>query len=317
LKKKLLFTHLCNKREREKEALVFGNKQRAEVTFMSRSLGGENMEMELKHAGFEGPAVLIPRVGLGVYMAPPKDAYEATLAALKIGYRHIDTAALYGNEKGVGQAVRESGIPRQEVFITTKLWNSDHGYDKTLRAFNRSLAELGFDYVDLYLVHSPMAVGKRIDTWKAMEQILKSGKARAIGVSNYGVHHLKELFANCEIRPSVNQIELTPFNTRKALVKFCEDENIVLESYSPLTRGERLKHKTLVQTAQKYNKSTAQLLIRWCLQKNFVTLPKSVTPSRIAENFQVFDFSITPEDMAKLDSLDEEWVAGWDPTKAS
>jgi len=288
--------------------------ERARV-FMSAVGTEKEMETELKHAGFEGPPVQIPKLGLGVYMAAPRDAYQATLAALKTGYRHVDTAAVYGNERDVGQAVRDSHIPRQEVFITTKLWNSDQGYDNTLRAFNRSLAALGFDYVDLYLVHSPMAVDKRLHTWKAMEEILKSGRARAIGVSNYGVHHLKELFANCEIRPSINQVELTPFNARKELVKFCEEENIVLEAYSPLTRGKRLNDKTLVQMAQKYHKSTAQLLIRWSLQRNFVTLPKSVTPTRILENSQVFDFSISPEDMTKLDGLDEGWVSGWDPTK--
>lgn len=278
------------------------------------ALAGGSMSLELVHKGFDGPPVAIPKLGLGVYQVPPRDALQATAQALKYGYRHIDSAALYRNEKAVGQAVRESGIPREEVFVTTKVWNSDQGYQNTLRAFDRSLNELGLGYVDLYLVHSPLPTQKRLDTWKAMEEILRSGKAKAIGVSNYGVHHLKELFANCKIRPSVNQIQLHPFGTHTELVKFCEKEGIVVEAYSPLTQGMRLKDRTLNQIAKEHNRSPAQILIRWCLQKNFVVLPKSVTPSRILENSQVFDFNISETNMAKLDSLDEGWYCGWDPT---
>ncbi|KAI5084020.1 hypothetical protein GOP47_0000189 [Adiantum capillus-veneris] len=214
-------------------------------------------------------------------------------------------------------AIRASKIPREEIFITTKLWNSDHGYTRTLQACDQSLKELGVDYVDLYLVHSPLSSPqKRLDTWRAMENILKSGKARSIGVSNYGVHHLKELFSNCEVHPSINQVELHPFNLRKELVDFCHKENIVMEAYSPLTRGERLNEPELVQIAKKHGKSTAQILIRWCLQKNFVTIPKSVKPARILENSQVFYFELSASETAKLDSLDEGFVVAWDPTKS-
>lgn len=273
--------------------------------------------LELVNVGHEGPSVNIPIVGLGVYLMPSDAAFNAVSYALQHGYRHIDTAHLYRNEQAVGNAIRASKIPREEIFITTKLWNSDHGYASTLRACDKSLKELGVDYVDLYLVHSPLSPPqKRLDTWRAMEKILKSGKARSIGVSNYGVHHLKELFSNCEIHPSINQLELHPFNLRKELVDFCHKENIVVEAYSPLTRGHRLNDPALVKIAEKHGKTTAQILIRWCVQKNFVTIPKSVKPARIHENSQVFDFELSDSDMAKLDSLDEGFVVGWDPTKS-
>ncbi|MCO5591311.1 hypothetical protein L7F22_045292 [Adiantum nelumboides] len=282
--------------------------------------------LELVNVGHEGPSVTIPILGLGVYLMPPDAAFKAVSYALQQGYRHIDTAHLYQNEQAVGRAIRASKIPREEIFITTKLWNSDHGYASTLRACEQSLKELGVEYVDLYLVHSPLSPPqKRLDTWRAMEKILKSGKARSIGVSNYGVHHLKEIFSNCEIHPSINQVELHPFNMRKELVDFCRKENIVVEAYSPLTRGERLNEPALVkffenhnfnQIAEKHGKSTAQILIRWCLQKNVVTIPKSVKPTRILENSQVFDFELSASEIAKLDSLDEGFVVAWDPTKS-
>ncbi|CAM6085722.1 unnamed protein product [Calypogeia fissa] len=270
--------------------------------------------IQLVNAGYGGAPVQIPALGLGVYQVPPREAVKCVAAGLKTGYRHIDTAHLYGNESEVGQAVRESGIPREEIFVTTKLWNSDHGYQNTLRAFDRSLKEFGLDYIDLYLIHSPIPMQQRLNTWRAMEQILKSGKVKSIGVSNYGVKHLKELLANCEIRPSVNQLELHPFNTRNELVAFCEKEGIVLEAYSPLTRGRRLRHPGLLEIAKKYNKSAAQVLVKWCLQRGFMVLPKSVKPERIVENAQVFDFEITENDMKKLNSFDEHLAVGWDPT---
>jgi len=258
-------------------------------------------------------SVNIPRIGLGVFQASPSETESAVLAALQDGYRHIDTAALYRNEASVGRAIKKSGIPRSEIFVTTKLWNSDHGFEKALGAFDRSLVQLGLDYVDLYLIHSPMPVQRRLDSWRAMEEILKSGRARSIGVSNYGVHHLQELFRNCSVKPSVNQIELHPWLQRRDLVQFCESQGIVLEAYSPLTKGLKLKDPLLLKIATKYRKSTAQVLIKWCLQKGFVTLPKSVTPSRIASNIQVYDFEISKEDMLHLDSCDEYLVTGWDP----
>eukprot|EP00250_Pteridium_aquilinum_P008707 c18149_g1_i1 orf=284-1405(-) len=277
----------------------------------------EECRLELVNAGHEGPSVSIPIVGLGVYLMPSDDAFKAVSCALQHGYRHIDTAHLYGNEKAVGDAIRASNIPREEIFVTTKLWNSDHGYASTLKACDRSLKELRVDYVDLYLVHSPLSPPqKRLDTWRAMEKILKSGKARSIGVSNYGVHHLKELFSKCEVRPAINQVELHPFNVRKELVDFCLKENIVVEAYSPLTRGQRLNEPALVKIAENHGKTTAQVLIRWCVQKNYVTIPKSVKPARILENSQVFDFELTDSEMAKLDSFDEGFAVGWDPTKS-
>ncbi|KAH7444091.1 hypothetical protein KP509_02G064300 [Ceratopteris richardii] len=223
----------------------------------------------------------------------------------------------WGGWMTIGDAIRASKIPREEIFITTKLWNSDHGYANTLQACDHSLKELGVDYVDLYLVHSPLSPPSiRLDTWRAMEMILKSGKARSIGVSNYGIHHLKELFSNCEIRPSINQVELHPFNVRKDIVDFCRKENIVLEAYSPLTRGARLNEPALKKIAKEHRKTTAQILIRWCVQKEFVTIPKSAKPARILENSQVFDFELSEAEMSQLDSLDEGWVVAWDPTKA-
>lgn len=272
--------------------------------------------IQLVNVGYGGPPAQIPALGLGVYQVPTRDALNCVSAALQAGYRHIDTAHVYRNEAEVGQAVLESGIPREEIFVTTKLWNSDQGYQNTLRAIDASLKDLGLDYVDLYLIHSPLPVQQRLPTWKAMEEILKSGKAKSIGVSNYGVRHLRELLANCTIRPSINQLELHPFNTRNELVEFCEKEKIVLEAYSPLTRGRRLDHPGLLEIAKNYKKSAAQILIKWCLQRGFVVLPKSVTPQRIVENAEVFDFEITQSDMKKLNSFDEYLVTGWDPTKA-
>lgn len=265
----------------------------------------------------EKEGVMIPRLGLGVFQVSPAETEEAVQCALSEGYRHFDTAQLYGNEAAVGRAIRNSSVPREEVFVTTKLWNSDHGYENTLKAFQRSLSELGLDYVDLYLVHSPLRVDSRLETWRAFEDILRTGKARAIGVSNYGIRHLEEIFANCSICPAVNQVELHPFCTRKELVDYCQERGIVMQAYSPLTKGRRLKDPTLVEIAGRYKKTVPQLLIRWGLQKKFVVLPKSITPSRIASNAQVNNFEISAADMEKMDSLNEDYVTGWDPTKSS
>jgi len=259
--------------------------------------------------------VKIPRLGFGTYQIPPGRETEAAVSvALREGYRHIDTAALYGNERDVGAAVQKSGLGREEVFVTSKLWNSDHGYRKALQAFERSLQKLGLEYVDLYLVHSPGQRATRAETWQAMEAILESGKARSVGVSNYGVHHLQQLLGNCKHRPAVNQIELHPYNQHADIVKFCQEQKIALEAYAPLTRGYRISDPPLVKIAQKYGKTPAQILIRWGLQKGYIVIPKSTKPERIRENLQVTDFEITREDMAFLDSLDEGLVTDWDPT---
>jgi diketogulonate reductase-like aldo/keto reductase len=258
--------------------------------------------------------VAIPRLGLGMYRSPKGRASLSTvLFALQFGYRHVDTAALYKNEREVGEAVRESEIQRDRIFITTKLWNDDHGYDKTMRAFDRSMKELNAGYIDLYLIHWPVPE-KRKDSWKAIQQIYKEGKCRSIGVSNYTIRHLEELLSETEVIPAVNQVEFSPFLYQKKLLEFCRSKNIALEAYSPITKGKRLKDPHLQKIAKKYNKTTAQILIRWGLQHDLVVLVKSNRPERIEENGSVFDFEIGREDMAFLDSLDENYRTSWDPT---
>jgi methylglyoxal/glyoxal reductase len=260
--------------------------------------------------------VEMPILGLGVWQSQPgAETRNAVLAALRAGYRLVDTARAYRNEEDVGAAIRESGVPRSEVFVTTKLWNSDHGYDRTLRACDESIARLGVDRLDLYLVHWPVE-GLRHETWRAMERILADGKARAIGVSNYMIRHLDELLARAKVVPAVNQVELSPFLYPQDLVRYCEDKGIVLEAYSPLTRGLRLTHPAIVAVAEKHRKSAAQVLIRWALEHRFVVLPKSVRRERIAENAAVFDFALDAEDLRALDGLDEGLHTGWDPTEA-
>jgi len=222
--------------------------------------------------------------------------------ALELGYRHIDTAKIYGNEIDVGIAVRESRINREEIFITTKLWNSDQGYDKTLSAFENSLQRLGLSYVDLYLIHWPVQ-GKILETWKAMIKILKVGKARAIGVSNYSIAELKETIQISDIIPAINQVEFHPFLYQKDLLDFCKNNRIQIESYSPLTRGRKLNHPLVKAISNKYGKTTAQILIKWNLQHGLVVIPKSIHENRILENSQVFDFRIEEKDMEALNSL--------------
>ena len=264
------------------------------------------MQLSLQSVGLLNNGVKIPRLGLGVYQAPPGEStLRAVKYALKIGYRHIDTAWLYGNEIDVGRAVRESGIEREEIFITTKVWNSDQGYQSTLAACDRSLKLLGLPYIDLYLIHWPVE-GRGKDTWKAMIQLLNEGKVRAIGVSNFEVFHLQDIFQNFDVIPSVNQVEFHPFLFQEKLLEFCKNSNIQLEAYSPLTRGQRLNHHILVGLAKKYGKSSAQILIRWNLQHGLVVIPKSIHENRIRENIQVFNFQLEEEDMELLDSLNED-----------
>jgi methylglyoxal/glyoxal reductase len=264
------------------------------------------MQLSLQSVGLLNNGVEIPRLGLGVYQAPPGEStLRAVKYALKIGYRHIDTAWLYGNEIDVGRAIRESGIEREEIFITTKVWNSDQGYQSTLAACDRSLKLLGLPNVDLYLIHWPVE-GQGKDTWKAMIQLLNEGKTRAIGVSNFEVFHLQEIFQNFDVIPSVNQVEFHPFLFQEKLLEFCKNSNIQLEAYSPLTRGQRLNHPTLVGLAKKYGKSSAQILIRWNLQHGLVVIPKSIHENRIRENIQVFDFQLEETDMKLLNSLNED-----------
>jgi methylglyoxal/glyoxal reductase len=248
----------------------------------------------------------IPRLGLGVYQSPPGEiTLRAVRYALKIGYRHIDTAELYGNESDVGRAVQESGIRRDDVFITTKVWNSHQGYDSTLYSCEGSLRRLGLSYVDLYLIHWPVQ-GLCDETWKAMIKLLHQGKARSIGVSNYSIRELNELIDKSDIIvPAVNQVEFHPFLYQQELLGFCRNNNIQLEAYSPLTRAKRLNHPNIIELAKKYNKTPSQVLIRWSLQHDLVVIPKSIHDARIKENSQVFDFKLEPEDMKLLDSLNE------------
>jgi diketogulonate reductase-like aldo/keto reductase len=249
--------------------------------------------------------IQIPRMGLGVYQIEPgKATVKAVKYALEVGYRHIDTAKIYGNESDVGRALKESNVPREQVFITTKVWNSDQGYDSTLRAFEGSLRRLGMSYVDLYLIHWPVQ-GKKVETWKAMIKLLKSGKANAIGVSNYSIEDMKETMQNSNDLPAINQVEFHPFLHQRELFQFCTSNNIQLEAYSPLTRGKRLKHPVLAGIADEYGKTPAQILVRWSLQKNLVVIPKSSHEERILENSKVFDFHIHQKDMELLDSLNE------------
>ena len=231
--------------------------------------------MTLRSRATLNNGVEIPRLGLGVYQTPiGETTLRAVEYALKIGYRHIDTAWLYGNEGDIGKAVLESGIPREEVFITTKVWNRDQGYDSTLRACERSLGRLGLSYIDLYLIHWPVqGMGK--DPWKAMIQLLRAGKVRAIGVSNYEIFDLQEILQNFDVVPAVNQVEFHPFLYQEELLQFCKNHSIQLEAYSPLTRGNKLNHPALKELDKKYSKTSAQILIRWSLQHDLVVIPKS------------------------------------------
>jgi diketogulonate reductase-like aldo/keto reductase len=260
--------------------------------------------------------VEMPIFGLGTYQTESgKEAGEAVLHALEIGYRHIDTAAMYGNEEDVGDAIKESGIPREEIFVTTKLWNSDHGYDKALAAFEESQEKLGLDYVDLYLIHWPVE-DLRKESWRALEKLLKEGRCRAVGVSNYMTWHLEELLEGSSTVPAVNQVEFSPYLYLRDLHDFCRSHDIRLESYSPLTKGHQLNDPKLASIASEYSKSPAQILIRWALQKGVVVIPKSSRKERIKENAEVFDFTISDQDMEILDSFDRGLRTSWDPSTA-
>lgn len=255
--------------------------------------------------------VSIPQVGLGVWQSGG-NTKQAVVAALAAGYRHVDTAAIYGNEAQVGAAIVEAGVARRELFVTTKLWNSEHGYDKARRAFDASVGRLGLEYVDLYLIHWPVQ-GLRLETWRAFEELYAEKRVRAIGVSNFLVPHLRELQGRAKVLPAVNQIELTPFLQRADTVALCQELGITLEAYSPLTRGQRLGHPVVKTIAGRVARTPAQVLLRWGLQRGFVILPKSVTPARIAENAALFDFELDAESMQQLNQLEEDLVTGWNP----
>ncbi len=259
--------------------------------------------------------VEMPWLGLGVFLVKDgEEVVNSVKAALEAGYRSIDTAAVYKNEEGVGKAIAESNVPREELFITTKVWNADQGYEATLAAFDVSMEKLGLDYLDLYLIHWPLpSQGKFVETWKALEKLYKDGRVRAIGVSNFKVHHLEEVIAKGEIVPMVNQVEYHPRFNQRELHDFCKKHSIQLEAWSPLMQGGLLEEPTLVEIAKKYNKSTAQIIIRWDIQTGVVTIPKSVKPHRIAENADVFDFELSDEDMDKINALNQDQRMFADP----
>jgi len=247
----------------------------------------------------------MPLFGLGVWAAQSgKETYDAVLSALKAGYRHIDTAEMYGNEKDVGAAVNDSGLKREEVFVTTKLWDSGLGYDHALKAFDVSLQKMNLDYVDLYLIHWPEK-GSQLKIWRALERIKKEGRSRSIGVSNFAPRHLKELLVEGSEHPAVNQIELSPFLQQEHIYSFCQKENIHLTGYCPLSRGNRFDDPNLSRIAKEMKKSAAQVMIRWALQRGHTVIPKSVSPVRIKENANVFDFNLNNEQMKILDGLEE------------
>ncbi|MEU6522881.1 aldo/keto reductase [Streptomyces sp. NPDC046924] len=259
--------------------------------------------------------VEMPQLGFGVWQVPDAEAETAVAAALEAGYRSIDTAAAYGNEEGTGRAIAASGLPREDLFVTTKLWNTDHGYDSTLRAFDASLSKLGLDHVDLYLIHWPTpARGRYVDTYRAFEKLYAEGRVRAIGVSNFQREHLEHLIAETSVVPAVDQIELHPHLQQRAAREYHAQQGIATEAWSPLGQGKGLLEvPAIVAIAQKHGRTPAQVVLRWHIQLGNVVIPKSVTPSRIRENIDVFGFSLDTEDLAAISALDEGRRLGPDP----
>ena len=275
------------------------------------------MPTKLKDTTTLHNGVKMPWMGLGVFkVSEGEEVVQSVKAAIKNGYISIDTASFYKNEEGVGQAIKESGVPREDLFVTTKLWNADQGYESTLEAFETSLNKLGLDYLDLYLIHWP-GKDKYKETWKAFEKLYKDGRVRAIGVSNFQVHHLEDLISSAEIKPMVNQVEFHPHLTQKELLAYCKKEGIQLEAWSPLKQGQLLNEPVLEDLAHKYNKSVAQVILRWDLQHGVVTIPKSIKEHRIIENANIFDFELSAEDIEKIDRLNQDSRAGSHPDTMS
>ena len=258
----------------------------------------------------------MPMLGLGVYQTRPgKETEQAVIWALEAGYRHIDTAAVYKNEADVGRAIRASGIPRADIFLTTKLWNADQGEDAVLKACDQSLDRLGVEYVDLYLIHWPVE-GKRKESWRGFEKLLDQKKVLSAGVSNYTERHLEELLGSSSLVPAVNQIEFSPFLYQKKLYEYCMRRGIQLEAYGPLTQGKKLDHPAVQAIARNRERTAAQVLLRWAIQHEIVVIPKSIRQERIQENSQLFDFSLKAGEMETLDGLNENFRTCWDPTDA-
>ncbi len=249
--------------------------------------------------------VEMPQLGLGTWQLRNKKGYNAMMNALEIGYQHIDTASIYENEKPVGRAVRDSGLTRDEIFVTSKVWNDAHGHRKTLKACRASLKRLKLDYVDLYLIHWPQEDGKRQETWQAMEELLADGKTRAIGVSNYTPKQIEDVLKSGSVVPAVNQIKLHPYNYQQQLetVQFCQQHGIALTAYTPLTATRKLDDPRLLEIAAAYEKTAAQVMLRWGIQHGFIEIPKSASPERQAENLNIFDFMLSDEHMAQLDAF--------------
>ena len=257
--------------------------------------------------------VEMPWLGLGVFLSNEGEEVEnAVKVALQNGYRHIDTAAIYKNERGVGKAIKESGVPREEIFITSKVWNTDQDYKTTLAAYEVSLEKLQTEYLDLYLIHWPK--GKRsVETWKALEEIYEKGKVKAIGISNFLVHHLEEFLPECKIMPAVNQVEFHPELLQPDLLEYCQKRGIQLEAWSPIMKGRVNDIPLMRELGVKYGKKPVQIVLRWDIQKGVVTIPKSIVPERIISNADIFDFEISPEDMARIDKLDKNARIGGHP----
>ncbi|MFD5021521.1 aldo/keto reductase [Paenibacillus sp. NPDC058367] len=261
--------------------------------------------------------VNMPWLGLGVFQVEEgSELIQAVKSAIAHGYRSIDTAAIYQNETGVGQAIKEAlqdnNLSREELFVTSKVWTADMGYEETIAAYEASLAKLGLEYLDLYLIHWPVK-GKYKETWRALETLYKEGRVKAIGVSNFQIHHLEDVMKDAEIKPMVNQVELHPYLSQQALLSFCQEQGIQLEAWSPLMQGQLLDQPVLKQIAAKYSKSVAQVIVRWDLQRGIITIPKSTKEHRIIENVDVFDFLLTEEDMNLINALNQDQRVGPDP----
>lgn len=257
--------------------------------------------------------VKMPGFGLGVYKVEDGETViDAVSSALSVGYRLIDTAGFYDNEEGVGKAINESGIPRDEIFVTSKVWNDNQGYESTLQAFDESLKKLNLDYMDLYLIHWPVS-GKFKETWRAMEKLYQEGRVRAIGVSNFHVHHLQELLKDAEVTPAVNQIEFHPHLTQDDVLNFCRENQIQMQAWSPLKKGRIFEDPQLVEIANKYNKTVPQVILRWDIQKGVATIPKTINKNRMVENAHIFDFELTSEEVEQITNMNKNERTGSNP----